>query len=156
MCRIFYEPVDIDIVYDILERCCIKTDKHYTFNQLAYKQMVFLQLLDGFLQQITPFYRENKREYVTREMNFVNFLTILKQICNSNGVPFSSRTQKSDASVITHYYIKYSLAPKCLCRKGFKLVKCRRCRSEDLGISQRELPIIVDWGTLVGMEIQKK
>lgn len=142
MCRIFYEPVDIEILYDLLDEICLKTDKYYQYNELAFRKMVFQNMHPNFLNRVLPFYRENKQLYITREISPNMFFTIIKQICNANNIPIESKTNKLDGGYRIEHHIFHSATPNCLCRRNSP---CRRCRAAKMGIPLRDLPIRTEW-----------
>ena len=107
MNRIFYENVDMKILYDLLEQICLKTDKHYIVNVIAYKKMMFLKLHLPFLNTIVHAYHTSKQFYITRKLNFNSFITIVKQICNLNKHKVTSKIQYAESEYIINYFVPY-------------------------------------------------
>ena len=107
MSRIFFEPVEAKILYDLLEQICQKTEKHYIFNELAYRRMKFLNLHVPFLNTIVGRYQSSKQFYITRKQTYRSFLTIVKQICHHNRIPITHRIVYYESTNIMHYFIPY-------------------------------------------------
>ena len=99
MSRIFFEPVEAKILYDLLEQICQKTEKHYIFNELAYRRMKFLNLHIPFLNTIVGRYQSSKQFYVTRKQTYQTFLTIVKQLCHHNRIPITSSVQYFESPI---------------------------------------------------------
>lgn len=111
MNRIFYEPIEMKILYDLLEQICLKTDKHYIVNIIAYKKMMFLKLHLPFLNTIVTRYHTSKQFYVTRKLIFNSFITIVKQICNYNNYPVTSKIQYAESEYIINYFVPHHDPP---------------------------------------------
>lgn len=107
MSRIFFEPVEAKILYDLLEQICQKTEKHYIFNELAYRRMKFLNLHVPFLNTIVRRYQSSKQFYVTRKQTYQTFLTIVKQLCHHNRIPVTSSVQYFESTYMINYFIPY-------------------------------------------------
>lgn len=84
-----FKPVDfpIDILRDFLTKVCI--DK-FVFNRDAFKRAKINGLLEGFLEECKPFYHNAKHYYLERNMTFNYLTTVLRQICNRNGITYTS------------------------------------------------------------------
>ena len=108
MSRIFFEPVEAKILYDLLEQICQKTEKHYIFNELAYRRMKFLGLHIPFLNTIVRRYQSSKQFYVTRKQTYQTFLTIVKQLCHHNRIPITSSVQYFESTYMINYFIPYN------------------------------------------------
>jgi len=107
MSRIFFQPVEAQILYDLLDQICLKTDKHYIVNIIAYRKMKFLQLHLPFLNTIVSRYQVSKRFYVTRKLTFASFVNLVKQICHHNRVEVTSNVQYFESEYIINYFVWY-------------------------------------------------
>jgi len=102
--NILKERIPLNILMDILDKYCfIKTDKYYTLDLDTYKKIVLENKMDEFLEKIVPYYKKTKLFYVTRQMKYVYFLTIVRHICNSNNVKYTSTIYYNRSK----HYIKY-------------------------------------------------
>ena len=107
MSRIFFQPVEFNILYDLLEQICQKTEKHYIFNELAFRRMKFLKLHVPFLNTIVTRYQSSKQFYITRKQTFQTFFTIIKQLCHHNRIPITSKVQYFESTYLINYFIPY-------------------------------------------------
>jgi len=107
MSRIFFEPVEAKILYDLLEQICQKKEKYYIFNELAFRRMKFLNLHMPFLNTIVSRYQSSKQFYITRKQTYQSFLTIIKQLCHHNRITIKSNMQYFESTYIINYFIPY-------------------------------------------------
>ena len=61
-------PIPINLLFDILDKVCIKTDKYYLVNQDSYKKIIFHKYNDDFCKSILPYYHQSKNFYITRPL----------------------------------------------------------------------------------------
>ena len=107
---LFIEPVPIQIVLDLLENICAKTDKYYIIDKNAYKKMLYYDHHISFLKNIEPYYHVSKKYYLTREMTYNSFTNIVRQICKNNGHFYKTDTQYNH-SVYTIFYFVERILP---------------------------------------------
>ena len=103
--QIFRRLVPPQLLYDVLEKICLKTEKYYLVDNNAYKKFMYLGLNQEFKENIIGFYHDSKRFYVTREMNYNSFINILRQICKSNQMMFTSQIRYMDSKYCIEYLI---------------------------------------------------
>jgi hypothetical protein len=61
--------------------------------------------LKEFLTKVEPFYHNSKKNYVTRpNLNYMNFITILRQISHMNGVFFEYKIKYTNSKHYIEYY----------------------------------------------------
>lgn len=109
--QIFRKNVDIEILYGLLEKCCLKTDKYYLLDINAFKKMIFHNYSDSFLADILDCYHVSKQFYVTRKLTYNSFTNIVRQICKSTGLMFSSQIKYNESKYNIDYYIYFATAP---------------------------------------------
>jgi len=100
---LFLKQVPIELLMELLEKICIKTDRFYLIDMNAYRKMIFYHLHEPFCVELTPYYHLSKRYYLTREMTYNSFTNIVRQICKSNIHHFYTEL-KYDYSVYTILY----------------------------------------------------
>lgn len=96
-----------ELLYDLLEKICLKTDKYYLVDHNAYKKFMYLQLDAEFKENLVGFYHDSKRFYLTREMNYNSFINIVRQICKSNQMMFTSQIKYMESRYSIEYLIFY-------------------------------------------------
>jgi hypothetical protein len=78
-----------DILYDILEQVAIKYYDYYYFNYTSYRKLFFLNLFEPFIESIIDMYKPEYHFYLTkRPVTYNMVVTILRQICKKNNIPF--------------------------------------------------------------------
>ena len=107
--QIFRENVPISLLNDLLEKICLKTEKYYLIDNNAFRKLVFHKHHEEFLDTILPFYQESKKFYVTRKFTYNSFVNIVRQICKSNDVMFTSKIKYNESKYNIDYFIYYSI-----------------------------------------------
>ena len=100
---LFLKQVPIELLMELLEKICIKTDRFYLIDMNAYRKMIFYHFHEPFCIELTPYYHLSKRYYLTREMTYNSFTNIVRQICKSN-IHYFYTELKYDYSVYTILY----------------------------------------------------
>lgn len=107
--QIFIKQVPQNILFELLDKICIKNNKYYTINKIAYKKGEYLQFLEAFYQQLKSYYHISKQIYVTRKQNYSSFITIVRQICKNNNINYSSTIIYNKSSYDIVYNIYYEI-----------------------------------------------
>ena len=106
--QIFVKPVPQDLVYDLLDKISTKTDKYYIVDINTYKRLKYYELHKDFIASAATYYHVSKKFYVEREMTYNTFVNVLRQICRSNKVTFTSKIKYTDSTYNIEYYIYFS------------------------------------------------
>jgi len=70
-----------------------------------FKRAQYGDKLKEFLIKVEPFYHNSKKNYVTRpNLNYMNFITILRQISHMNGVFFEYKIKYTNSKHYIEYY----------------------------------------------------
>jgi hypothetical protein len=106
--QIFKTKVPNSLFFELLDKICLKNEKHYTFNLDAFKKGVYTEEIPKFFEVCKPYYFLSKQKYLEKKLTYNSFSTILRQICNYNKVIYTSQIiyNKSDYSIV--YYIYYN------------------------------------------------
>ena len=105
--QIFRQFVPPKILFDILEKVCIKTDKYYLFDLNAYRKLAYYELYNDFAKSIVEYYHISKREYVDRKLTYKSFVKIIRQICKSNNIQHTSQIKYNESNYNIDYYIYF-------------------------------------------------
>lgn len=105
--QLFKTHVPIDSFVTFLVSCC---DVDYennliTVNNNSYKRAQLAETLHSFLESIIKCYHNSKQYYVTRKMNYTRLITVIRQICKDNNIPYVSKIQYDRSSYEIVYYI---------------------------------------------------
>jgi len=105
--QIFRELIPPEILFELLETICLKTDKYYLVNHNAYKKFMYNDGYKDFIETIIDFYHDSKKFYVSREMDYNSFINIIRQICKSNQMMFASNVKYMESRYCIEYLIYY-------------------------------------------------
>lgn len=105
--QIFKDVVPLEILFDLLEQICLKTDKYYLVDVNAYKKLKYNNLHVQFVEDIIDYYHLSKRFYVERDMTYNSFTNIVRQICKSNDIMFTNQIKYSESSYSIDYLVYY-------------------------------------------------
>lgn len=105
--QIFRKIVPPIIMFKLLEFICLKMDKYYLIDVNAYKKMLYYDLHIKFSNDIIDYYHVSKRFYVDREMSYNSFTNIIRQICKTNDIMFTSKMKYSESKYSIDYLIYF-------------------------------------------------
>ena len=90
-----------------LSTCCDFDDNNnvYIVSNNSYKRAQLSETLQPFLDSIIECYHKSKQHYVSRKMNYTRFITVIRQICKSNTIPYVSKIRYDRSSYEIIYYI---------------------------------------------------
>lgn len=106
--QIFKNKIPTAVFFELLDKICLKNEKHYIFNLNAFKKGIYNEEILKFFEFCKPYYFLSKRKYLEKKPTYNSFSTILRQICNYNNVIYTSQIIyiKSEYSIV--YYIYHS------------------------------------------------
>ena len=103
--QIFKTGIPPEILFDLLENICIKTDTYYIVDIIAYKKMKFHNLHEPFLMTIVDYDHYSKKFYVEREFTYNSFTNIIRQICRVNNITFTSDIKYNGSKYHIDYFV---------------------------------------------------
>jgi hypothetical protein len=87
--KYFKTPIPKEHLFSLLDRICKIEDSKYVLNYCSYKSGMFNDLIKPFFLLCSPYYLQNKQNYVSREITYKSFLTIVRHICKTNNIVYS-------------------------------------------------------------------
>jgi len=103
--QIFKSAIPNADLFQLLHNICSKTEKYYVVNNPAYKRGIFNGEIVKFMDLCKPFYHNSKRHYLERKLNYKSFVTVLRQICKCNNIPYTSKIMYDKSSYDIVYYV---------------------------------------------------
>lgn len=110
----FIKDFSDNLLFDFLNNECNIENDYFILNYNVYKKCYFNNNntnntnnnIIKFVNSIKPYYKKQKLNYIERELNYNNFLTIIRHICKYKNIPYRSiiKYDKSKYEII--YYIK--------------------------------------------------
>jgi hypothetical protein len=93
-------------LFNLFDEICIKNEKYYIFNVESFKKGIFKELLEPFIDFCKPYYHISKRKYLEKKLTYNSFVTIIRQICKSNCITYTSQIKydKSTYSIVYNIY----------------------------------------------------
>jgi len=107
MSQIFKNNIPAQILFEFLYDICDKTDTHYIFDNNAYKRGILDTKIKNFCDSIISYYHTAKQYYVTREINYNKICTVIRQICKSNSIHFTTKILYNKSKYHIQYHIYF-------------------------------------------------
>jgi hypothetical protein len=106
--QIFKNGVPNEIIFSLLEKICLKTDKYYLIDMNAYRKLLFYKLDEELCSSLKQYYHLSKQFYLERKMTYNSFTTIIRQICKHNNIMFTSQIKYNESKYNIDYLVYYS------------------------------------------------
>jgi hypothetical protein len=106
--QIFKTEVPNTFLLELLDKICQKTDKYYLFDMNAYRKLIFYGYYPAFSDSIIEHYHLSKQFYITRKISYNSVTNIIRQICKSNNIVFTSKMKYNESEYNIDYYIYYN------------------------------------------------
>jgi hypothetical protein len=79
-------------------------NNYIMINPNNFKRVKYGDTLKEFLDKVEPFYQLSKKKYINRDMNYMQFITVLRQISHMNGVFFDYKIKYTNSKHYMEYY----------------------------------------------------
>jgi len=104
--QIFKHNISQEILFELLEKICDKNENNlFVFNNTSFKKGLFNNSIVEFIEICRPYYHISKVKYLDRKLTYKVFTTIVRQICNSNQITYTSKVKYDKSSYEIVYYI---------------------------------------------------
>jgi len=106
MRQIFKEIFPLSDFIDFLKLYCLFEKKNYKISNITFKKYKFENKIADFYKKLKPYYFKSKHFYLDRDINYRNFITIIRQISKLHHLPFTSKIKysKSSYDIVYHIY----------------------------------------------------
>ena len=108
MKQIFKKTVPKTLLVDFLKLYCIFEKNRYIITDITFRKYKFENEIIPFFKSLEEYYYKSKLFYLNREINYKNFITVIRQLCKINYLPFTSKIKYDNSS----YNIIYFIYPK--------------------------------------------
>ena len=105
--QIFKAIPDNKLFFDLLDKICIKNDKYFLIDRIAYKKGLLSNDINLFFNNLLDSYYSSKKYYLTRELTYNSFLTVVRQLCKINTISFTSKIKYNKSKYEIVYYIYF-------------------------------------------------
>ena len=82
------------------------TSNFFVFNVDIFKKAKYLGGIDELCDELKDYYYPSKHTYITREQKYSRFTTVLRHLCNSDNIPFTTQICYANNTYYITYYIK--------------------------------------------------
>jgi hypothetical protein len=103
--QLFRRNVEPQLLFDLLSKICLKTEKYYFIDLNAFRKMTFHLYHEHFFQELLNHYHTSKQYYITRPLTYNSFTTIIRQICKSNEIMFTSNIHYNQSKYNIDYFV---------------------------------------------------
>jgi len=103
--QLFKYEVPITILWEFLNNNFIEKDTYFVINKFLYKKTEYNSTILAFTTLLKDYYYASKKIYIERTMNYKNFLTIIRQLCNAHNINYESRLVYDKSSYEIEYVI---------------------------------------------------
>jgi hypothetical protein len=105
--QIFKNQIPNNMLFDLLDKICLKNEKHYTLNIESFKKGIYNGGIQEFFNSCVQYYHLSKRKYLEKKLTQRTFITVLRQICNFNKIIYTSQIKYDKSAYDIVYYIYY-------------------------------------------------
>jgi hypothetical protein len=103
--QIFKTIIQPPVLWDFLKENGEEKEDFYLFDKSLYKKAVFRETITPFVLGLDSYYYESKKHYIRRKMDYIKFITILRQLCNCINVKYDTKLVYNNST----YEIVYSI-----------------------------------------------
>jgi hypothetical protein len=104
----FIKNVPNNLIFDLLDQICLKTNEYYVVNNNSYKKGMYLERIAPFVTDCKPYYCKSKMIYLERTLTYNRFMTILRQICKYNKLKYTSHIKYSKTEYDIEYFLYFA------------------------------------------------
>jgi hypothetical protein len=107
--QIIKKEIPNNILFDLLEQICLKTEKYYFIDLNAYKKLLFMDLKQPFIDELMEYYFLSKRFYLEREFTYTSFTNIVRQICKHGDIKIESEIKYSHSKYYINFFVHHTI-----------------------------------------------
>jgi len=105
--QIFKKVVPKEILYSLLDKIGNKKEKYYLIDMNAYRKLLFYNLHVDFCDEIKDYYHNGKQIYIERKMTYNSFTNIIRQICKSANIMYTSQIKYNESKYNIDFFVYF-------------------------------------------------
>lgn len=105
--QIFRKPVPSSLLFELLDQICLKTDKYYLIDPNSYRKFIYNNLHNKLADDLVEYYHVSKQFYVQRKMTYNSFTNVVRQVCKSANIMFTSQIKYNESKYSIDYLIYF-------------------------------------------------
>lgn len=87
--KIFKKTMPIGILFLLFDTLIPNKDNKYILDKTFFKKCQINNLITPFLEECSEYYIQSQKKYLTKKpFLYKSFITVVRQICNANKIPF--------------------------------------------------------------------
>lgn len=106
--QIIKHKIPNELLFELLEKICLKNDKYYMLNNEFYKKGIFNNAIQFFFNICKSHYYQSKLYYLETKLTYKSFLTVLRQICKFNKIKYTTEIKYDKSNYNIIYYVFYN------------------------------------------------
>jgi hypothetical protein len=110
--QLFKSLIGSTLLWDFLNNNGEYHGDYYIFSKPLYKKACFNDTITPFVNIVKEYYYESKKHYTTRKMDYGKFITIIRQICNSLNIEYSTQLIYNNSTYEIVYTIYVGAGPE--------------------------------------------
>lgn len=103
--QLFKNTVPTEILFNFLNKTCVKSNNCYLFDKAAHKKGMFNNESLLFVNMCKPYYHLSKQHYAEKPITSNSLVTIIRQICKYNKITYTSKMKYDKSNYEIIYYI---------------------------------------------------
>ena len=105
MKQIFKTNLEYNKIKSFIQQFGDKYPQFYLINEHTYTRSKLNGVLNECIDYLLPLYYKSKQFYLTREMKYNHFLTIIRQLCKMCNILFTYKIKYISSKYMIEYYI---------------------------------------------------
>ena len=89
----FKKHVPSNILLSLLSEICVVNNNSYVIDMSSYHNGIHKGLIQNFMEECKKYYKDSKQIYVTKNITYKSFLTVVRHICKINSIIYSHHIQ---------------------------------------------------------------
>lgn len=105
MQQIFKNIIKPETLYEFLKLFCTFEKNRYTLTPMVFRKYKFENKIKPFFDSLKDNYYPAKQFYINGFKKYKEFITVIRQICKSNHIPFASKISYLNSTYEITYFI---------------------------------------------------
>ena len=105
--QVFKTIIEKDIITNFIKKISLNKGGHLELNKYSFKKIQLLNpnTINDFYNTIINHYYDAKKKYITCQLTYTSFLTVIRQLCKMHNIHFISKIIYNKSSYEIVYYI---------------------------------------------------
>ena len=105
--QIFKKSYPKEKLFEFLDKYAEKKNKYYFLTKTSFKKANFEKAIKPYCSTLKEYYYSSKHKYLDKTQTYRSFITIIRQICKSHHMSFTSKIKYDKSNYEIVYYIYY-------------------------------------------------